>query len=122
MEKQIKFLRGERGPIDILSDLCVAFQTTYLEFKSRRENRKSTDTDSLICQAFVLIMKKTSTQSMKEIGKHIERSKSQVSIFNDKGNRLLISDHIFARNWQMTVAKSCPEGLLLFTKIINKND
>lgn len=117
MDKQIKYLRGERSPEDILSDLCVVFGTSFPEFMNRRSNRKSNDMDALISQAFVLIMDEETLLSQQNIGKYLKRSKSQVSIYLQKSKSLLESQHSYGKKFKLKVAKSSPEGLKIIRNL-----
>lgn len=120
MINKIGFLKS-RDANDILIDVCNSFNIDYDDFVSRRNNKKSTEIDSLICQAFILIMRNCSLLSLEDIGKYLNRSKAQVCIYNKKANNLYKSNHSYAEIWKNNIMNSCSEGLKLHIQKINKN-
>lgn len=107
-----------RSPEEILTDVCVAFNTDIETYKNRGQ-KKVTDKMSLCTQAFIYIMLHTSIINSTELSKIIDRSAATVTLMKQKAEILIACKHPYAEDFKYRIASSCEEGRIVMEKYHN---
>lgn len=94
---------------DILTDVCVAFDSDIETF-SNRGNKRVNEHMSLINQAFILIAMNTFCTNLTILAKYLNRSPASVSVAYQKAQMLARSQNPYAMNFKERVMNSCEEG------------
>lgn len=114
--------KSMRNLDDVLSDICIAFDTDIETFNSSRVlKQRSNEHIAMISQAFIVVALYTFCVNITQLAKYLQRSPGAVSIANQKAISLLKSKSPFAMNFRERIKNSCNEGKLLVNYYETKN-
>lgn len=94
---------------DILSDICIAFDTDIETFKNR-STKRTNEHLSLVNQAFIAVVLYNCCVNTTYVAKYLKRSIASVYVAHQKATMLLKTQNQYALNFKERIKNSCEEG------------